>query len=202
MEVCGIPFAFVVLGVVLLTITQRLHASKVTMSDTFTLYAIPATLAWKISPLTAPAMPGRSSTSRPALTGSSPILRRAGLPVRPLRCSRRPTRPSPSRRRSRLSCSTTYDRGRCSCTAHDALWAKLCFEYSPQGQPMVVSVVTRGVSDDCNSVDIAGNSVYLRVYRHGKVWPSTIRVTATTGTSCATSPGRRGGDPAGRLLHF
>src|SRR5207342_974724 len=43
------------------------------------------------------------------------------------------------------------------------LWAKLCFEYSPQHQPMIVSVVTRGVSDDCNSVVIGGREVYLRI---------------------------------------
>jgi len=44
-------------------------------------------------------------------------------------------------------------------------WAKLCFEYAPTGNPMVVSVVTRGKSDDCNSVYIDGDSVYLRLYR-------------------------------------
>ncbi|MCP4400360.1 MAG: DUF1349 domain-containing protein [bacterium] len=42
-------------------------------------------------------------------------------------------------------------------------WAKLCFEYSPQQQPMVVSVVNRDFSDDCNSVPVDGNEVYLRV---------------------------------------
>jgi len=65
--------------------------------------------------------------------------------------------------------AATYDAGTLFVYAHDALWAKLCFEYSPQQQPMVVSVVTRGVSDDCNSVDITGQSVYLRVYRHHQV---------------------------------
>lgn len=30
MEVCGIPFAFVILGLVLLTITQRLRSPKET----------------------------------------------------------------------------------------------------------------------------------------------------------------------------
>ena len=44
-------------------------------------------------------------------------------------------------------------------------WAKLCFEYSPQQQPMVVSVVNNGISDDCNSVVIHGNQVYLRIAR-------------------------------------
>ena len=59
----------------------------------------------------------------------------------------------------------TYDAGALQIRVSDSLWGKLCFEYSPQGQPMVVSVVNRGVSDDCNSVVIAGSEVYLRVAR-------------------------------------
>jgi regulation of enolase protein 1 (concanavalin A-like superfamily) len=47
---------------------------------------------------------------------------------------------------------STYDAGVLVVYAHEHAWAKLCFEYSPQGQPMVVSVVTRGVSDDCKFV--------------------------------------------------
>ncbi len=46
---------------------------------------------------------------------------------------------------------------------HENSWAKLCFEVSPDGDPMVVSVVTKGTSDDCNSVFITGNSIYLRI---------------------------------------
>lgn len=46
-------------------------------------------------------------------------------------------------------------------------WAKLCYEYSPQGQPMVVSVVTRGASDDCNSVAMTEHRIHLRVGRRG-----------------------------------
>jgi len=42
-------------------------------------------------------------------------------------------------------------------------WGKLCFERSPRGQLMVVSVVTKGTSDDCNSVPISEQSVYLRL---------------------------------------
>jgi regulation of enolase protein 1 (concanavalin A-like superfamily) len=66
--------------------------------------------------------------------------------------------------------SATYDAGTLFVYANDAFWAKLCFEYSPQRQPMIVSVVTRDVSDDCNSVVVGDNSVYLRVYRHGEVF--------------------------------
>lgn len=46
-------------------------------------------------------------------------------------------------------------------------WAKLCFEYAPRNQPTVVSVVTRGVSDDCNSHPTESNTTWLRVARRG-----------------------------------
>lgn len=49
-------------------------------------------------------------------------------------------------------------------------WAKLCFEHSPQREAMVVSVVTRDISDDANAVVIAGGSVHLRVLRTGHAY--------------------------------
>lgn len=58
---------------------------------------------------------------------------------------------------------SNFDAGVLRIHENDQLWAKLCFEFSPQRQPMVVSVVTRGLSDDCNSVDIQGRVVYLRM---------------------------------------
>ena len=61
--------------------------------------------------------------------------------------------------------ASTYDAGALFLYEREDLWAKLCFEYSPQHQPMIVSVVTRGLSDDCNSTVIDGNTVYLRVAR-------------------------------------
>jgi hypothetical protein len=64
----------------------------------------------------------------------------------------------------------TFDAGVLMVYERDDLWAKLCFEYSPQQQPMIVSVVTRGRSDDCNSTSIAGNTVYLRVARMGEAF--------------------------------
>lgn len=48
-------------------------------------------------------------------------------------------------------------------------WAKLCFEYSPELIPTVVSVVTQGTSDDCSSSSIIGNQVYLRISVHPEV---------------------------------
>jgi regulation of enolase protein 1 (concanavalin A-like superfamily) len=61
----------------------------------------------------------------------------------------------------------TFDAGVLLLYADDTTWAKLCFEYSPQAQPMVVSVVTRGLSDDCNSFTVNGSQVWLRVSRLG-----------------------------------
>ena len=49
-------------------------------------------------------------------------------------------------------------------------FAKACFEFSPQGRPMAVSVVTRGVSDDANGRFVDGNTLWLRVTRTGHCW--------------------------------
>lgn len=81
----------------------------------------------------------------------------------------------------RVEFASMFDAGVLHIRAADDRWAKLCFEYSPQRQPMIVSVVTRGVSDDCNSVVIDGQEVYLRIAqtpqttafhysRDGKYW--------------------------------
>lgn len=66
--------------------------------------------------------------------------------------------------------AATFDAGVLVIRHSAAEWAKLCFEYSPQGQPMVVSVVTNGVSDDANSMPIEGDEVYLRISRTGRAW--------------------------------
>jgi regulation of enolase protein 1 (concanavalin A-like superfamily) len=66
--------------------------------------------------------------------------------------------------------AATYDAGVLVLCADGLHWAKLCFEYSPQGEPMIVSVVTNGVSDDCNSVPLARNDIYLRVTRLGQAF--------------------------------
>jgi uncharacterized protein len=60
---------------------------------------------------------------------------------------------------------STFDAGVLFLYERDDLWAKLCFEYSPHNEPMIVSVVTRSFSDDCNSAVIDGKTVYLHVAR-------------------------------------
>jgi len=62
---------------------------------------------------------------------------------------------------------STYDAGVLLVYADALHWGKFCFEYSPQGEPTIVSVVTNGVSDDCNSVPLARNDIYMRVTRLG-----------------------------------
>ena len=59
-----------------------------------------------------------------------------------------------------------FDAGALVLYADQAHWIKLAFERSPE-KPTVVSVVTRGRSDDCNSTVIAGDIVYLRLARVG-----------------------------------
>jgi len=65
---------------------------------------------------------------------------------------------------------STFDAGTFQIRENEELWGKLCFEYSPQRLPMIVSVVTRVKSDDCNSVAIEKQEIYLRM----AVTPQTI----------------------------
>ncbi|MBX6355123.1 MAG: DUF1349 domain-containing protein [Micromonosporaceae bacterium] len=64
----------------------------------------------------------------------------------------------------------TFDAGVLLVWADERTWAKLCFEYSPQGRPMAVTVVTRGRSDDANGFTVDGNQLWLRVSRLGEAW--------------------------------
>ncbi|RZS91382.1 hypothetical protein EV189_0623 [Motilibacter rhizosphaerae] len=65
---------------------------------------------------------------------------------------------------------STFDAGVLCLHRSEEVWAKLCFEFSPQGEPMVVSVVTRGDSDDANAVVVEGTTVHLRVSRNGEAY--------------------------------
>lgn len=65
---------------------------------------------------------------------------------------------------------TTFDAAALAIWCDRDHWAKLCFEFSPQRQAMVVSVVTNGYSDDCNSVIVTEGHTFLRVMRAGDGW--------------------------------
>lgn len=48
-------------------------------------------------------------------------------------------------------------------------WVKFCFEKDYTGARRVVTVVTRNLSDDANSIEIKGNKVYFKVAKAGPV---------------------------------
>lgn len=60
-----------------------------------------------------------------------------------------------------------WDSGVLVLYVNDSLWAKLCFEMTLEKHPAIVSVVTRGLSDDNISIPIKGSSVYLKMTKSG-----------------------------------
>ena len=137
--------------------------------NSFTLTSIPGELTWKNEPVFTQTNTGDSLdiTAGPVSDwfhnpGSSFVMNNAPVALF-----------SPSGGEFLLSAKVivefkyTYDAGVLFLYVNDDTWAKLCFEYSPQNEAMVVSVVTRGRSDDCNSVVIGSHTVYLRVCRQG-----------------------------------
>jgi uncharacterized protein len=72
--------------------------------------------------------------------------------------------------RVEVSFAETFDAGALLVWGGDETWAKLALEFSPEHQPMVVSVVTRGRSDDANGVRVAEPWIWLRVSRIGSAY--------------------------------
>ena len=48
-------------------------------------------------------------------------------------------------------------------------WVKFCFEKDYTGARRIVSVVTKNISDDCNSIEIKSNKVYYKMAKAGNV---------------------------------
>ena len=77
-----------------------------------------------------------------------------------------------------------YDAAVMMVMVDDDHWAKLCYEFTYK-KPMIVSVVTKGVSDDCNSLVVPESGIYLRVtrfddcfafhYSHDAKWWEMVR---------------------------
>jgi regulation of enolase protein 1 (concanavalin A-like superfamily) len=102
---------------------------------------------------------------------------------------------------------STYDAGVLLLWIDARHWGKLCFEFSPDGEPMIVSVVARGVADDANAFVVDGRTVWLRVSRlddayayhaslDGTSW-RMIRFFAIDGASAAASIGFEAQSPTG-----
>jgi regulation of enolase protein 1 (concanavalin A-like superfamily) len=77
----------------------------------------------------------------------------------------------PCRLRAQVSVNhvSRFDAGVLLVYESPLAWAKLCLEFSPQGRPMIVSVVTKGISDDCNAFVVRG-PMHLRVSRLEKAY--------------------------------
>jgi regulation of enolase protein 1 (concanavalin A-like superfamily) len=66
--------------------------------------------------------------------------------------------------------NSNYDAGVLFIWSDAKNWAKFCFEYSRDKEAMVVSVVTRGASDDANSFTLPIHEVWLRISRTAEVY--------------------------------
>jgi regulation of enolase protein 1 (concanavalin A-like superfamily) len=114
--------------------------------------------------------------------------------------------------RARVSAplATTFDAAALVVWASATAWGKLALEYSPQREAMIVSVVTRGVSDDANAFTVLEDVAWLRVARSGEtiafhasvdgLWWSLIRHFTFPGAGGA-SAGVLVQSPTGDGLH-
>lgn len=140
------------------------------MTETVTLAPMPMPLRWEVAPERWSAAEGDLAISAGPRTdlfidpqGAAPVLnapRLLGAASGDFLLSARVTVPF----------QATFDAGVLLLYAGERLWAKLCFEFSPQRRPMVVSVVTRGASDDANAFVVEGNQVWLRIARMGPAY--------------------------------
>lgn len=62
-----------------------------------------------------------------------------------------------------------WDGGALVLKADSLNWVKCCFEKDYTGARRIVTVVTKGISDDCNSVEINYNKVYFKIAKADNV---------------------------------
>ncbi len=62
-----------------------------------------------------------------------------------------------------------WDGGAIVLKADSLNWIKFCFEKDYTGQHRVVSVVTKDISDDCNSASLTANQVFYKIAKAGNV---------------------------------
>jgi hypothetical protein len=67
------------------------------------------------------------------------------------------------------SFSSKWDGGAIVLRADSLNWVKFCFEKDYTGARRVVSVVTKDISDDCNSAEVASNKVYYKIAKADNV---------------------------------
>jgi len=76
--------------------------------------------------------------------------------------------------------AATFDAGVLLLWIDDRNWAKLCFEFSPDREAMIVSVVARGVADDANAFVVDGRTAWLRVSRIDQAYAYHASLDGTT----------------------
>lgn len=74
-----------------------------------------------------------------------------------------------------------FDAGALVVYIDELNWVKFAFESQDGKSGAIVSVVTRGLSDDNTGAPIDGNSVHLKLSKTGQAMFSSIRPTAKTG---------------------
>jgi uncharacterized protein len=99
--------------------------------------------------------------------------------------------------RVEVAFASTYDAGVLCLWATPERFAKFCFEYSPQRQPMAVSVVTRGVSDDANGFLVSGNELWMRIAKTGPTY--AFHASTDGGTWQFVRHFELGGDPQAQV---
>lgn len=67
------------------------------------------------------------------------------------------------------SFSNKWDGGALVIKSDNVNWIKFCFEKDYTGAKRVVSVVTKNISDDCNSVEITTNKVFYKIAKADNV---------------------------------
>ena len=67
------------------------------------------------------------------------------------------------------SFSSKWDGGAIVIRSDSLNWVKFCFEKDYTGARRVVSVVTKNISDDCNSAEISTNKVFYKVAKADNV---------------------------------
>jgi uncharacterized protein len=102
---------------------------------------------------------------------SAPFL---GLPVRGDFVARAHVRPA---------FNSTYDSGVLMVRADPLHWAKICFESTDFGTTAAVSVVTNGVSDDANGVDLSVPDLWLQMCRVGNAFGLQYALDGSAGNN-------------------
>lgn len=65
--------------------------------------------------------------------------------------------------------ASKWDGGAIVLKADSLNWIKFCFEKDYTGAHRVVSVVTKGISDDCNSAAVPANTIFYKIAKAGNV---------------------------------